>query len=155
MQEIKTGEEYRQAVLENIARVGWGISGVGTDEVLNRIPYAYSTGLTLKHMPEVIAIGNLPVELLADMVSFVVAISVEEGKFTEGLIDCGMETGGEVLRAYIRPVVNHDLVAQRYAALTNQLYGEHATYWQLLWADGNNVLPTEEGYDASVVQPLL
>lgn len=155
MQEIKTGDEYRRAVLENIARVGWGISGVAADGLLNRIPYAYSTGLTLKQMPEVIAIGDLPVELLADMVNFVIAVSVEDGKFTEGLVDCGMETGGEVLRAYLRPVQDHDLVSQRYAGLSNELYGEHATYWQLLWADGNNVLPTEDGYDTTVVQPLL
>lgn len=155
MQEIKMGDEYRHAVLENIARVGWGISGVAADEVVNRIPYAYSSGLTLKQMPEIITIGDLPAELLADMVNFVIASHIEEGGFTEGLVDCGMETNSEVLRAYLRPVVNRDLVAHRYALLTHSLYGDDAVYWQLLWADGNNVLPTEEGYDATIKQPLL
>lgn len=152
---MSTYDEIEKHIDDSIRQTGWAVTGVFADTTSDSPAFVYSTGLTLMKLPEVLVVGDLPVKLMADMLNHVIKNQLDGGEFTEGLVDGHMSIkGGETLRCWLRPVENQ-AKARNYALKSHYRYGDEATYWQLLWADDKNILPTEEGYAVRLRQPVL
>lgn len=157
MKPINNPEIASNLIRKNLEKAPWTIIHVTPDGDLDPLPgFTYTLGLTTMGLPELVVTGNIPSDVIKGILDTVVDMAVDKGKFTEGIVDVGsVLASGEALRFYLRPVRSRLNVVRAYAIQADARYGNEAEYWQLLWADTQNILPTERGYSLTFLQPLL
>ena len=130
-----------------IAEHGYTKQFVGSGEGTTQ--FCYTIGLTPRAGAEVIAFCAVPMELLANVVDLV-AGELLTGCLTLGVRDDLLKPSGDV--APLRLKVVHVNATE---ALDNYILNTRSTVhrvYQVLFPDGNNILPDEEGYDTSFPQ---
>lgn len=122
-----------------------------TEDDPDTVKFMYTIGLTKKGFPEILVSGNLTNQGAMDIIAGVVGdLERNNGQIQMGVRDDLFSVRVE-LRDVTSPVARDEFVCQAV-----QMYGEQVRVIQVVWADLNNVLPHEEGYDdAKCVQEFL
>ena len=143
--EATQADYHREVVLPIIERCGWFVQGVGGDRL--HAPFAYTVGLTLAGLPELLVTG-LPPERAATLLNGVAAHWLH----TDPLPAAGLQLDwlGRRLEVVDLPTP----WAHLFTAV--ELYGEALRAQQLVWADERGRWPWERGHRAGRGgQPVL
>lgn len=112
--------------------------------------YTYTVGLCLKGQPEILIVGNLHPQMAGNILNVLSAEWKAKGKELIGPYDGlrATDAGDTVVRAEIIEVSPGEAM-EHYAPQLQKLVPEceSPSFVQFLWADQNNKLPHEPGYD--------
>lgn len=142
-------KEYHKAVECLVDQCGFACLGIYADGTDNQLGFYYTVGLAKRNLPEIIVSGFS--ELFHGLINTLAQQMFDTGVVPQGLVDLGYIYKGpaqEPCRFSVAYVNNPT------SALENQLTNVERLYRalnpkviQLFWADKNNVLPNEAGYD--------
>jgi hypothetical protein len=122
-----------------------------TEEDPDTVKFMYTIGLTKKGFPEILVSGNLTNQGAMDIIAEV-ASDLERNN---GQIEMGVRDDLFSVRVELRDVTS-PVARNEYVCQAVEMYGEQVRVIQVVWADPNNFLPNEEGYDsAKCVQEFL
>ncbi|SAK59762.1 hypothetical protein AWB81_01891 [Caballeronia arationis] len=147
-----TAEALRSELAAKIEKYGYTQLVIfPTEDDPDVVKFMYTIGLTKKGLPEILVSGNVTNQGAMDMIASVVS----ELERNNGQIKLGVRDDLFSVRVDLRDVTS-PVARDEYACQAVTMYGEHVRVLQVVWADLNNVLPNEEGYDsAKCVQELL
>lgn len=133
--EATAADYHRDVVLPTIERRGWFVQGVGGSR--RHAPFAYTVGLTLAGLPELVVTG-LPHERAAVLLNGVPGHWLH----TDPLPVAGLQLDwlGRRLEVVDLPTPSAHLF------VADDLYGEQVRAQQLVWADHRGHWPWERGF---------
>ena len=127
---------------ERIAKYGYSFVGVfGSKDHPNFVPFCYSVGRAQQDQPDFITSGHLAPHVSHGMISAAVEYLKKGGQL-------GVTETAAYGRVELREVTS-TCIKEKYACSAYRLaQGHPVRIIQVLWSDENNVLPSEDGYDA-------
>jgi Domain of unknown function (DUF4262) len=139
--------QYLGDTVAKVEKYGWVVQGVfgGVGP-----QFAYTVGLSGKHLPEVIVFG-LPMELAHQLLNIVAEQMIDGSGFSHGDLVHGSLEDYPLVFIRVTDTSEHFGVAN---ALYGQLDGPIQAL-QLIYPDAKSHLPWEEGYDVGIELPLL
>lgn len=150
--------KIRAMVEANIAKTGWAVQGVfpNQDCPSSEGNFAYTIGLADKGLPELICTANLNLHTLGAFLNPVAQYMVDNVKLPTDLEPLLQFNIGEKQARFKLVLVNNlPAACDKYMVQAKQYYPNLDIAYQLLVADGSNILPGEEFYDDNFTQPVL
>jgi hypothetical protein len=138
-----TRDDYLAEIRATMLRHGWAVQYVESD----RVPFAYTVGLTRRGLPELLVTG-VPPQRAGRLLNIGAEAAVRGDRLVPGM-QITLQAGPLV---EVVEVEHPD--AHMYAAVA--IFGSELRALQLVWADGRGRWPWAAGFnDDGVRQPVL
>jgi hypothetical protein len=147
-----TYAEVLQMYKENIEKHGYTVVFVGGDKESR--PFAYTIGLTEKGYPELIVSGHISAKTAYTILS----IACQHTLYKQEEIPLGLNSSLYTIRTdfqSISPQMVEAYMGQAVLMYGNGVEGKRVRGTQIVWADINNKLPYEEGFNPDCSQTML
>lgn len=134
----------RDRVVPMIDRFGWMIQGVfpTADDPDSIVPFAYTIGLAAHGIPELVVSG-LPGDAAGAILNHVAPKHRDRALKAGDTVDVGGQDTLHVLDAPLAEIQQ-----------ARNLYGDHVTALQLVWADDTGSYPWQDSWTLPDAQPL-